>query len=1007
MRLPKLAIQNHQFVWVIVIMALAVGLLSYLTMPRSEDPVMEIPNYSVVAVYPGTSPQDMEELVVDPLEEAINELDDLTEISTRIEDGLAVIQVEADYSVDADDKYDEILSAVNAITSELPDELLDLKVNQFSPFDVKIIQLALTSEQATYVGLKEVGESIEKRLERLVGIGSVAIEGCPEQEVRIALDFEKMAALKLSLAQVMGTLQANNANIPGGDLDAGGQNFSLKTSGGYESLEQLRQTVIAAPQGRVTYLRDIAEVRLEYEDPTYLARFNGKKAVFISATLREGYNILEVSQRLDEALGQVELPAGYELHVPFKQAPAVANRINDFFLNLLQGVLLVGLIILLFLGYRNALIVVTVIPTSIILAIFLLDQSGFGLQQISIAGLVIALGLLVDNGIVVVENINRYLGEGYGKVEAAIQGTREVGWALVSSTATTVLAFFPMTQLGGGTGQYLISLPVIVIFALLASLVLALGFTPLLASRLMKQPQREFLTPFSRGLSQLVERGYRPLLQFALKRPLLVLLLAVGSLGGSFALFPLVGVSFFPTADKPILLVDIDTPEGSSLAYTDRVARYVEETVDSMALVRDYTTNVGHGNPQIYYNIIPENYKKNHAQILLNLENWEARSFYSLINQLREEFAGYPGAKIKVIELKNGPPYEAPIAIKLIGDEVDSLRMLAQRVEKLIAGTPGTVNTSNPLAVSKTDLKARIQRDKAGILGLRLSDIDLAVRTAITGTEVGSLSFADGSDYDMVVRLPFSGSLGIADFSRLYLGSVTGAQVPLRQVVKLELQSGPAKIDHYELERTVTLTADLHEGYNVTATTEQIIAALEKMNFPKGYSYYVAGEYEAQQEGFGDLGQMLIVAVLGILAILILQFRSFLQPVIVLSAIPLAFTGSIVALFLTGFSFSFFAFVGFTSLMGIVVNSSIILVDYANQLRAKGASVWEAIQQAAETRFNPIMLTTLTTICGLLPLTLGGSDLWAPLGWTIIGGMVSSTLLTLLIVPILYRWLSR
>ena len=455
-------------------------------------------------------------------------------------------------------------------------------------------------------------------------------------------------------------------------------------------------------------------------------------------------------------------------------------------------------------------------------------------------------------------------------------------------------------------------------------------------------------------MERIITKGYRRVLNFALARPFIVVAIAVLSFVGSFVLFPQVGISFFPNADKPLLLIDVDMPKGTSLERTNEAALYVESVLDSVDYVENYTSNIGHGNPQVYYNIIPENFKKNYAQVLVNLEEWNTQRFYSLLRDLRKEFAQYPGGKIKVIELKNGPPYAAPIEIKLIGDHLDTLRSLSRQVEAMIAGIPGTINVNNPLSISKTDLKVNIHQDKAGLYGVQLADIDLAVRTALTGTPIGVMNTSDGEEFDMVLRMAYEEEPGINDFEKIAVASVTGAQVPLKQLAGLEFQASASKIDHFDLQRNVGVTADVLDSYNSRDLTLQIIEELENMEFPTGYTYYVGGEFETQQESFGDLGQMLIVAILGIFAILILQFKSFRQPFIVLSAIPLAFSGSILALYLTGWSFSFFAFVGFTSLVGIVVNTSIILVDYTNQLVASGMSSAEALRKGQKPGLRPL-----------------------------------------------------
>ncbi len=1010
MKLPEIAIKNRQFVLILIVLGTIIGLNALLTMPRSEDPNTSFPIYNVVVVYPGTGPEDMEELVVDPLEEVLDDLDDIVEIKSVIRDGIAIITVEAAFGLDYDEKYDDLVTEVNAVKPDLPDEIYSIDITQFSPIEQTVIQqLALVSESAPYHDMQQEAENLETLLEGVDGIRRAEIKALPEREVRISLDFQKIAQQNIAVAQVLGVLTANNANIPGGDVKGGNRVFTIKSSGGYESLEQLRNTVVSANNGNVVYLKDIASVDFDYEDQRWIGQYNGNRSIFITVTQEEGANILALQTQIDPIIEEFRqsLPPDFKLVSVFEQAPAVEARISDFFNNLVQGILLVGVVILVFLGWRPSLIIMLVIPISILMAIGALDFSGFALQQISIAALVIALGLLVDNGIVVMENITRFRRQGMGKMEAAIKGTSEVGYAIISSTITTLLAFAPLAFMQSGPGEYLRSLPVTVILVLLFSLLLALLFSPILSNLLLPFKQSSKDSWFQTNLSNFVERIYTPTLKMALSRPWLVLSIAITTFMGSLMLFPLVGVSFFPTADKPVLLIEIDAPEGSNLEYTQNATNFVSQVLDTTQYVNKYATNIGHGNPQIYYNRIPESFNKNHSQVLVTFEDWQPQKFYQTLSAFRKAFDGYPGARITFRELKNGPPFEAPIEIRLIGQDLSMLKGIAQDVERMIAGTPGTWNVDNPLATSKTDLRVKINRDKAGMIGLPLTTIDLAIRASLAGIEVDQLTLSDGEQYPMVVRVPFTDDPSVSDFNKVYLTNTTGDQVPLNQVARVTFEQAVPEILHFNLDRSTSVTADVNNPDQTTAITTAIIEQLDQYDFPAGYRYYVGGEYENQQESFGDLGKLLLVALIGIFAVLVLQFRSVMQPLIVFSAIPLAITGSFVALFVTGWSFSFFAFVGFISLMGIVVNNSIILVDYANNLMKQGKTLTQAIQSAAQTRFTPIILTTTTTIVGLMPLTLSNTGLWSPLGWTIIGGMISSTLLTLFLVPVLYQWLTR
>ncbi len=415
MTLPSLAIKNRQFIYVMVGLALFIGIRSFLSMPKSEDPFLELPNYTIIVIYPGTSPEDMEDLVVDPIEEVIDDLDEITEIRTEITNGLAVLQVEATFGINYDDKYDEILAAVSEIRSELPEDIFNLEVNQFKPEErVAIQQYALVSASASYKTLYDVAEDFQDQIEKIDFVKSSDIEAYPVEEIRISVDFQKMARLGIPLGQVLGTLEGNNANIPGGDITADGLSFNIQSTGGYKTLAAIENTAIRSADNQIIYLKDFATVAFDYDDQQWFARYKGQRCIYLAVNQKRTSNILTLAGQLQEAEDafRPQLPPGVTLASAFEQAPAVRFRINDFIINLVQGIALVGVIIWIFLGWRPALVVMTIIPLSIILAITVLDFSNYALQQISIAALVIALGLLVDNAIVVIENIVNFRNDG-------------------------------------------------------------------------------------------------------------------------------------------------------------------------------------------------------------------------------------------------------------------------------------------------------------------------------------------------------------------------------------------------------------------------------------------------------------------------------------------------------------------------------------------------------------------------------------------------------------------
>lgn len=1010
MKLPQISIQNTQFVLILVLILGFLGVRSFISMPRSEDPNLELPVFNIVAVYPGTNTLDMEELVLDPLEDVLEEIEDIQRISAEVQTGLVTILMEGEYDIDFEDKYDEIVREVNTVRPTLPEGIVYFDINQFAPKDRNSIQqYALVSEDVPYHQLYDMADDLKDRLAIISSIKDIQVEASPEEQIVVSLDFQRMASQGIALQQVVGILQASNANVPGGNVNAQSKSFSITTTGGFKNLDEIRNMVISAAGGKVVYLKDIASVEMGYEDIRWMLRHNSQRGVLVSMKLKAGENILLVQEEIEKIAAEFEqgLPPQVQMASVFSQAPAVEARINEFFVNLFQGVLLVGIIILIFLGWRPSLIIMTIIPLVILMALAGLNMMDFGLQQISISSLVLALGLLVDNGIVVVENIQRYLKDGYSLKEAAAKGTGEVGYAIISSTVTTLLAFFPLTQLGEGAGVFLKSLPLTVMGSLIISLILALTLSPILASKILKVREAGKVGPVTRFMDSFIERVYRPILNFSLKRGWLVVLVAVLLSAGSVSLFPKIGVSFFPTADKPMLLIEIDAPNGTSIDGTDLAVRYVESVLDTIDFVKNYTANVGHGHSQVYYNRIPSGYVESHGQVLVNFKEWNPTKFYQTLENLRQSFEDYPAAKITFSELKNGAPFNAPVEILIIGEDLTELKRLAFEVEDVLLETSGLINVNNPLGVDKTELKLKLNREKAGMMNLSYLDFDQTIRASMAGLRITQTSLEDGEEYPIVVRMPFDEEPGIEDFNKVYFTTRTGGQVPLRQVASVEFKASSAEILHRNLQRHATVTAGVIDADQTVPLTQQVLDKLEAVELPAGYRIMAGGEYEDQQSTFGSLGVILMLAQIAIFAVLVLQFRSVLQPLIVFSAIPLAASGSFVALYLTGWPFSFFAFVGLISLVGIVVNNSIIMVDYINQLRDQGTPLLDAIKQGSERRFLPIVLTTMTTILGLLPITASISNQWSPLGWTIIGGMISSTILTLVMVPVLYKWLTR
>jgi multidrug efflux pump subunit AcrB len=1006
MKISDYSVKNYQFTLVIFIMIIALGLTTIMGMPRSEDPEMHAPIFPVVIVYPGTSPKDMEELVVKPLEKEIYGLDNIKRVRSSIGDGVAVMRVEYKYSSNVESKYQELTRVVNNKRNELPPEVLSIDVQKFQPSDVNIIQLAMISENAPREKMKYYAEKLQDELEKLPALKKVEIHGIPEQQVRIELDMDKMGRAHIPVAAAIGALQSEIANIPGGSIDAGNKTFNIKTSGNYKDIEEIKNTIIYSANGSNVLLKDMAKVYYGFDDDKYKTRLNGHRCLFVVAAQKEGENITKTKQGYQPIVEQFKktLPANIDLVQNFDQADNVNHRLAGLGEDFIIAILLVA-VTLLPLGFRPAVIVMISIPLSLSIGVVLLNVFGFNLNQLSIVGLVVALGLLVDDSIVVVENIERWMLEGHSRMEATLKATGQIGKAVLGCTIMLIIAFMPLVFLPEGSGDFIRGLPLAVIFSVLASMAVSLTIIPFLSSRLLKNhtghPDGNI---FMRALKKMIHGSYSRLLDKALARPFLTIGVAVAIFAGAMVLFKAVGFSLFPSSEKPQFFINITTPPQSSLAYTNSIADSIEKELKKEPMVKYFATNVGKGNPRIYYNEIQENERSDYSQVFVQLDEHTAPDKkLELIEKFRKKWTPYPGAKIEVKNFEQGPPVVAPVEVRLFGDNLDTLRLLAGRVEEMLQKTQGTIYVNNPVSLLKTDIKVAINKEKAQMLGVPTVNIDRTVRLAVAGLNLGKYTDNNENDYNILLTRSREERPTLDVFSNLFVNNNQGTAIPLSQVATLKLETSPLNINHMEKKRVVSVKANVQKGFLVDRVITDVIEKMDKMQLPKGYSYEMGGEIESRKDSFGGFTTIIIITVFMFIAMLILLFRTFKSTLIVLSVIPLGIVGAATALWLTGNSLSFVAIIGLIALAGIEVKNTILLVDFTNQLREQGKGLEEAIREAGEVRFLPIVLTSLTAIGGLLPIAISTNPLIAPLAIVLIGGLVSSTLLSRIVTPVVYK----
>ncbi|MEI8296704.1 MAG: efflux RND transporter permease subunit [Pseudomonadota bacterium] len=1015
------AVRRWQFTLVLFTLLIALGIASLLNIPRSEDPTFPFPATTITVVWPGADPSDMERTVVKPLEDAINSLENVKKIQSSAFDSLAVVHVEFFYGSDPEKKQDEVIREFNRIRPTLPAGIAKIDIVKNNPGLVNIVQMALVSDTASYRELKEHAEALRDLIETVPGVRTSQTWAYPDPEVRVAIDLQRLAHTGVSLGQVAQAIQGQSASIPGGSVDVGLRRYNLHTSGSYASLEEISNTVIGGAVGRIVRVRDVADVSWQTAEHAYIGRLNGHRAVFVTANQKDATNIFKVRDGIYSKLPAFErtLPADIRLDRGFDQSKNVRNRLDRLGTDFAIAVGLV-LLTLLPLGLRAAGVVMISVPLSLAIGLALLYLTGFGLNQLSIAGFVLSLGLLVDDSIVVVENISRHIREGYTRTQAAIKATDQIYLAVLGCTATLLLAFLPLLFLPEGAGQFIRSLPAAILFTVIASLFVALTVVPFLASRLLRNGQAtpatsgplRWIHRFDRLADRLLERImgaihaiYGPALRWTLGHPWKTLAASGLLFVSGVATVPLIGFSLFPPADVPQFIVKVEAPNGASIAETERALQVVEDELGRHREIRRWFTHVGHGTPFVYYNVFPVGRSANVGEVYVELDAFDAARTPRLFEELRARFSEYAAAEITVKQFQQGPPIDNPVAIRVVGPEVDELRTLAGNVEQVLRATPGTRDIKNPSRLLRTDLNLGIDTEKAGLLGVSALEVNRTVRLAVAGLAAGQFRAKNGDEYDITLRLPMNERQTLEALDRIEVASVTGRQVPLREIARPHFEAKANSITRHNREREVTVSSEVRPGYNTGKVTAELLKRLRKVDFPPGYRYVVAGEVEAQAESFGGLLPAVLVAVFGILAVLVLEFGSFRSTLIVATVIPLGVTGALLALLVTGYTLSFTSIIGMIALIGIEIKNSILLVDFTNQLRAQGRPLLEAIERAGEVRFLPILLTSATAIGGLLPLAVQGSGLYSPLAVTIIGGLISSTLLARLVTPVMYKLL--
>jgi multidrug efflux pump subunit AcrB len=1017
MDFTRLAIEKKRITTVALLLIAATGISTFRTMPRAEDPGFIVRTAQVITRFPGASPERVEELVTDKLEERIQEMPEVDAIYSESKTGVSVVLVDIKESyTEMRPIWDGLRRKVDAARSSLPSGVIGPTVNdEFG--DVFGTVIAITAEGYSYAELKEIADDARNEMLLIPEVAKADIHGAQDERVFVEFNNARLAELGLSPAQLQAILESRNIVFPGGQVFTNDEQIVLEPSGNFESIDELARTVIKLPgRNDLIFLGDVADVTRGYIDPPRSkVTYNGTPALVLALSLREGGNIIDLGTQVRGKLAWLRTvyPIGVEFDLLYEQAEFVSKKIHDFSGNLIQAIVIVVVVMLVFLGLRTGLVVASLIPMAMVMALMVMGFAGIGLDQMSLASLIIALGLLVDNAIVMSESIMVQMREGKPAVSAAIDSANELKVALLTSSLTTAAAFLPIYLAESTVGEYTSPIFEVVTITLLSSWLLALTMTPLLCVVFLRVKKGGGAAYDGRFY-----RSYRRSLVALLRRPALTLLGTVVIFVGAMQLPRFIPAIFFPANDKPLMSAELELPLGTPLAKTEGMVSAIETFIaDSlMAQVDDdgkvlrhgvvlWSSFVGSGAPRYMLAFNPEPPSPEYAYLLIRTTDRD-RIDSDFVPRL-EAFCRnhFPDLNATIGPLNMGPPVEAPVQIRISGKETDQIFDYADDVKELLAATPGTRDIVDNWGPRAKKLVVRINQPRAQRAGLSSQDIALSLQTILTG--ITTTDYREGDEVIPVVLRSVSADrhdVGKLESHNIYVQS-TGRAVPLKQVADIVVEFEPPLIHRLDRQKTVTVQCQVEPGYNAIAIARGVAAQLEPVSreWPVGYKFELGGEIESSGDANDSIAAKLPIALLFIVLLLVVQFDSIRRPVIILLTIPLGLIGIFIGLLITQQPLGFMAFLGVVALAGIVINNAIVLIDRIKiEIDENGLAPADAIVEAAQRRLRPILLTTATTVGGLVPLWLGGGPLFEAMAVAILFGLIFATVLTLGFVPVLY-----
>lgn len=998
-RIGRLLQQRRMILSMVVLLAV-VGLAAWFGMVRQEDPAFPYRYGYVLVQYPGADVEQVQHLVAKPIEEEISEVDEVDEIRSTIRAGfmLSVVGLKQN-EYDTDNAWDKVRAAVTRAENRFPQGVLPVTVDD-RIIDATTVVLALGGSD-DMVLLQQVANRIKNRIYSLPEVSRVRLFGDSGEQVTIALDDSSVAALGLTPAEVIAQLQSRNQIIPGGFVEVDGHTTLIRPQSEFRSVAEISATPIVLPGGSTIPLHTLASVRLEVSEPQVeTVWMNGARVVAIAVTVtRNTTNVVAFGRRIRTLVDEMRPEfAPLQIEEMFFQPTQVAERLSELGFSLLLGVVIVGLVLLLMSGLRMGLAVALVVPLVTLSSLALLAIGGGVLHQMAVAGLVIALGMLVDNAIVMVENIQWHMDRGASGIEAAVASVAELAGPLGTATGTTLAVFVPMLIARGDAADFTRAVPVTILLMLGMSYVFAVLVTPLMAQGLLKARR-------SSGSAAVMNRLGRRIGELSVRHGRLILAVSAGLIALALFASRYLDTEFFPDTDRRQMVVDVYYPEGTPIGITTRFATGLADEIGAFETVEDVFVFTGNSGPRFYYNLNETPRAPQVARLVVVTRR--LRDVGAMIDWVRQQSAQrWPGVQVVARRLSQGPPAPAPVELKISGHDRAELARYAEQLTVMLRHIPGTADVRHDLGIGIASLRFEIDDALAESHGLDRARIAQAMALQTQGVEVGQ--YRAGEDpVPIVLRSPAGTHSDLGRLLTVNAYSAGGQGIPLLDTGNARWQWQTAVIHHLDRLPTVTVYSELQPGASYPQVFEAVFKRLPELHLPPGIRVVAGGYQESSGEANTAMFRSLPIGLLLLLSFLLLQFNSFQRVLIVLVTAPMALAGVVPGLLLTGNSFGFMALLGVIALVGIVVNNAIVLIDVVDQNLDSGLSPAEAVTEAVSRRTRPILLTTLTTVAGLMPLTFASSTLWPPMAWCIISGLLAATLLTLGVVPALCFWWLR